>query len=128
MTTPTHGTPFELRNIHEGESSINRDETLFKYSPATPEELLADGEVITVLAKQTGRVPLMHDYSHVSKTGRPVRFLEAEEMRLVSTHPSVPVPEAIYAQFNGSHGDIIAPRNIMVDMCRCTTEMGYQRH
>ncbi|PGH26722.1 hypothetical protein AJ80_01668 [Polytolypa hystricis UAMH7299] len=56
MTAPTQGIPFELRNIHEGESYINRDGTLFKYTPLTPEELPADdGEVITVARQANGK-------------------------------------------------------------------------
>lgn len=106
MTAPVHGIPFELRNIHEGESYINRDGRLFRYSPVTPEELPADGEAITVLAKQMGRVLLMHDHSYVSKSGQAIRPSEAEAMRLVSKHSSIPAPEVIYAQFNGGHGSI----------------------
>ncbi|PGH02012.1 hypothetical protein AJ79_07750 [Helicocarpus griseus UAMH5409] len=106
MAAAVQGVPFELQNIREGESYINRHGTLFKCPRMTPEVLPADGEVITVLAKQTGRVLLMHDCSYVSKTGKSVRPSEAEAMRLVANQSAVPVPEVIYAQFSGGNGSI----------------------
>lgn len=106
MAASIEGIPFKLRNIHEGESYVNRDGTLFRYSPLTPGQLPVDGEVITVLCKQMGRVLIMHDYSYASKSGQSVRSVEAEAMRLVSKHSSVPVPEVIYGLFDGGYGNI----------------------
>ncbi|OAX79860.1 hypothetical protein ACJ72_05816 [Emergomyces africanus] len=111
ITVPSQGVLFTLANLHEGKSYIKRDGMLFEYSqpltrPVNPDDLPTDGEVITVLAKQMGRVLLMKDYSYISKTGRSVRPSEAEAMRLVEKHTFVPVPNVIYALFNDTNGDI----------------------
>ncbi|KKZ65090.1 hypothetical protein EMCG_01330 [[Emmonsia] crescens] len=111
MSVHRSGVPFTLTNLHEGESYIMRDEMLFEYSlppnpPVNPEDLPTDGEVITVLAKQMGRVILMYDYSYVSKTGRSVRPSEAEAMRLISKYTSIPAPKVVYALFSDTNGDI----------------------
>lgn len=74
--------------------------------PTTAEELPTDGEVITVLAKQMGRVLLVHDYSYITKYGQSVRPREAEGMRLASKHSSVPAPEVIYDQYSDKVGNI----------------------
>lgn len=58
-----------------------------------PFSLKAGQEVITVLAKQMGRLVLEWDFSWVTKTGFGIRLPEAEAMRLVFKHTGVPVPK-----------------------------------
>ena len=63
MPDPSQGIPFSWGNLN-GETYFNKDVRLFKYSatgePTTPEELPDEGEVITVHAKQMGRIVLVH--------------------------------------------------------------------
>jgi hypothetical protein len=107
MTDSLSGIPFELQNLHEGERYIKLDTALFKCSSSAGYgELHPDGEVITVLSKQMGRLVLEHDYSYISKSGTSVRHPEAEAMKLVLKHTSIPVPEVIFAQFSKDHGSI----------------------
>lgn len=44
--------------------------------------------------------------SPVTKSGHGVRRAEAEAMRLVSKHPSVPVPEVVSTNFGHGYGSI----------------------
>ncbi|CRG87972.1 hypothetical protein PISL3812_04994 [Talaromyces islandicus] len=53
-----------------------------------------------------GRIVLEYDFSYVVKSGRGVRYAEAEAMRLVSKHTSVPVPEVLFKSFSPDHGSI----------------------
>ncbi|KAK2809705.1 hypothetical protein FQN50_003550 [Emmonsiellopsis sp. PD_5] len=106
MVDPTQGIPFVTQNLRVGETYINKDGMLFEYTPVSSEELPADGELITVLAKQMGRVLLIRDRSYITKSGPSVRPLEAEGMKLVAKYTSVPAPEVIYTRFNDGRGTI----------------------
>ncbi|KKZ62994.1 hypothetical protein EMCG_02706 [[Emmonsia] crescens] len=99
IVDPTQGVPFASWNLRVGESYVNKNGILFEYSPVSSEELPADGELITVLAKQMGRVLLIRDRSYITKS-------EAEAMRLVAKYTSIPVPEVIYSIFSSDHGTI----------------------
>ncbi|KAK2787593.1 hypothetical protein FQN53_005043 [Emmonsiellopsis sp. PD_33] len=106
MVDPTQGIPFVPWKLQVGETYVNRDGMLFEYTPVGSEELPADGELITVLAMQMGRVLLIRDRSYITKSGPSVRRLEAEAMKLVAKYTSVPAPEVIYTRFNDGHGTI----------------------
>jgi hypothetical protein len=99
MTDPSGGIPFVMQNLQEGDRYIKKGNILLPCpSLEKPEDILklpADEEVITVLGKQWARLVLEYDFSIVRKSGHGVRPSEAEAMRLVSKHTSVPVPEVI---------------------------------
>jgi hypothetical protein len=78
--------------------SFEKPEDILKLTP--------DEEVITVLGKQWARVVLEYDFSIVRKSGFGARPPEAEAMRLVSKHTSVPVPEVISTGFGDDYGRI----------------------
>lgn len=94
MANPSDGIPFLLENLRQGHRYIKIGKTLFPCPPSADiSDLPLDQEIITVLSKQMGRIILEHDFSYVTKSGHGVRPAEAEAMRLVSKHTSVPVPE-----------------------------------
>lgn len=64
------------------------------------------GELITVLSKQSGRLVLGNDFSLVTKLGHGVRPAEAEAMRLVAEHTSVPVSKILFKSFSPDHSII----------------------
>lgn len=102
------GIPFEWENLQLGERFIKvNNKMLFPCSPTV--DVLAfppNKEVITVLGKQMARIVLEHDFSYVSKSGHGVRSSEAEAMKLVFEHTSVPVPEVLTTCFDGDEGNI----------------------
>jgi aminoglycoside phosphotransferase (APT) family kinase protein len=53
-----------------------------------------------------GRIVLEHDFADVTKYGHGIRPAEAEAMRLVSKHTSVPVPEVLFTKFDPDCGTI----------------------
>lgn len=92
MTDSSGGVPFHIRNMREGNRYIKSGTTLFPCPSSTDiSNLRPDQEVITVLSKQTGGIVVEHDSTYVTKSGERVRPAEAEAMRLVSKHTSVPV-------------------------------------
>jgi hypothetical protein len=107
MTDPSSGVPFQIQNLREGNRYIKKDKTLYPCPPFVDIlSLPPNQEVITVLSKQMGRLVLEHDFSYVTKSGHGVRPAEAEAMRLVSKHTSVPVAEMFFKSFSPDHGNI----------------------
>ncbi|KAK1145259.1 hypothetical protein N8T08_004412 [Aspergillus melleus] len=72
--------------------------------------LPVDEEFIRVLAKQSGRVVLEFDFSIVKKIGSTVLLPEAEAMRLLAEHTSIPSPTLISARFGPKEGCITMDR------------------
>ncbi|PLN79019.1 hypothetical protein BDW42DRAFT_173849 [Aspergillus taichungensis] len=107
MTSPSDDIPFLVENMREKNRYIKIGETLFP-CPSSVDilSLPPDQEILTVLSKQMGRNILEHVFSYVAKFGRGVRPAEAEAMRLVSKHTSVPVPEVFFTNFSPDHGTI----------------------
>ncbi|KAJ9369323.1 hypothetical protein DTO282E5_5985 [Paecilomyces variotii] len=94
--------------MREGNRYIKSGTTLFPCPSSTDiSNLRPDQEVITVLSKQTGGIVVEHDSTYVTKSGERVRPAEAEAMRLVSKHTSVPVPEVFFATFDPDWGRIV---------------------
>ncbi|GIK04362.1 hypothetical protein Aspvir_008443 [Aspergillus viridinutans] len=110
MADPSGGVPFVMQNLQEGNRYIKKGNILLPCpSFEKPEDILnlpPDEEVIIVLGRQMGRVVLEYDFSIVRKSGHGVRPPEAEAMRLVSRHTSVPSPEVIFTHFYGDRGSI----------------------
>lgn len=107
MTEPSGGIPFRMQNMRKGNRYIKKGNTLFPCSSLENiSDLPPDQEVITILSKQIGRIVLEHDFSYVTKSGHGVRPAEAEAMRLVAKHTSVPVPDVTYTKFGQDYGSI----------------------
>lgn len=101
------GIPFQWQNLRAGERYIKVDEMIFPCPPAVNVITFSPNkEVITVLSKQMARIVLEHDFSYVSKSGFGVRTSEAEAMKLVFEHTSVPIPEVLATCFAGDEGNI----------------------
>ena len=101
------GIPFQWENLRSGERYIRVDKMLFPCPPTVNVLTFPPNkEVITVLGKQMARIVLEHDFSYVSKSGYGVRTSEAEAMKLVFEHTSVPVPEVLVTCFDGDEGNI----------------------
>ncbi|EAS30335.3 phosphotransferase [Coccidioides immitis RS] len=100
------GVPFAYENLHVGETYLKLDKTLFRITPDAKKGPPLEGDVITVLSKQGGRLVLERDYSYVSKGGTAVRRFEVEAMKLVAKRTSVPLPEVIYSLISGCSGEI----------------------
>jgi hypothetical protein len=97
---PPKGVPYGVENLHQGDHYIKEGDIIIPcLSSVHPLSLSAHQELITVLAKQMGRLVLEWDLSWVTKTGSGVGPAEAEAMRLVFTHTDVPVPEVIFTDF-----------------------------
>lgn len=95
---PSNGRIYDQAN----DITIKVDNMLFPCPPTV--NVLAfppNKNVITVLDKQMARIVLEHDFSYVSKSGYGVRTSEAEAMKLVFEHTSVPVPEVLATCFDG---------------------------
>ncbi|PYI29849.1 kinase-like protein [Aspergillus indologenus CBS 114.80] len=115
MTDPSGGIPFRTQNMRKGDRYIKIGNTLFpcpEFENITDfiTDLPPDQELITVLDKQMGRIILEYDFSYVTKSGHGVRPAEAEAMRLVSKHTSVPVPEVFFTEFGHGYGSIYMTR------------------
>ncbi|KAF3390735.1 hypothetical protein DPV78_011256 [Talaromyces pinophilus] len=107
MTATATAVPISVQNYQEGRRYIKKDRLLYACpSPIDILSLSPSQEVITVLSKQFGRLVLEHDFSYVTKSGYGVRPVEAEAMRLVSQHTSVPVPEVLFKSFGPDYGYI----------------------
>lgn len=107
MSETTTGVPSLVQNYQEGNRYIKENQLLYACpSPVDILSLSPSQEVITVLSKQIGRLVLEHDFSYVTKSGHRVRPVEAEAMRLVSQHTSVPVPEVLFKIFGPDYGNI----------------------
>lgn len=103
----SEGIPWTLDNLKEGNTYIKDDKTLFPCSSSVDIfSLPPDQEVITVLSKQIGRLVLEHDFPWVTKSGHAVRPAEAEAMRLVAEHTSVPVSKILFKSSSPDHGVI----------------------
>lgn len=101
------GIPFQLENLRSGERYIKVDKILFPCPPTVNVPTLPPNkEVITALGKQMARVVLEHDFSYVPESGYGVRTSEAEAMKLVFKHTSVPVPEVLATCFDDDGGNI----------------------
>ncbi|RAK96386.1 aminoglycoside phosphotransferase family protein [Aspergillus ibericus CBS 121593] len=102
------GIPYAWQNLNPGQRYIKVDNKML--FPCPPDvnvlEFPPNKEVITILAKQMARLVLEIDFSIVSKSGHGVRHSEAEAMKLVFGHTSVPVPEVIVTSFDGEKGNI----------------------
>lgn len=64
-------------------------------------------EVVTVLDKLMGRIILEYDCLLVTKSGHGVQPTEAEAMRLISRHTTVPVPDVYHTNFSSEYGGFI---------------------
>lgn len=107
MTATATAVPISIKNYQEGRRYIKKDQLLYTCpSPIDILSLSPSQEVITVLSKQIGRLVLEHDFSYVTKSGHGVRLVEAEAMKLVSQHTSVPVPEVLFKSFGPDYGNI----------------------
>lgn len=107
---PSTEVPYEQRNLRKGHQYIKNGNTrLLCQSPVNPLDLEAGQEVVTVLAKQMGRLVLEWDFSWVTKSGFGVLSAEAEAMRLVFKHTDVPVPEVLFTEF--SPDEVIASQS-----------------
>lgn len=103
----SRGVPFQRQNLHPGERYIRVDEMIFPCPPTVNVLTFPPNkEVITVLSKHMSRIVLEHDFSYVSKSGYGVRPSEAEAMKFVFEHTSIPVPEVIVTCFAGDKGNI----------------------
>ncbi|KAL1847948.1 hypothetical protein Plec18170_008362 [Paecilomyces lecythidis] len=99
--------PFTLRNLEAGKHYIKKGKNILRCSPlVNPLDLPPDEEVIAVISKRMGRLVLEYDFSLVTKSGHAVLPAEAEAMKLVSRHTSVPVPEVLFATFRPGYGKI----------------------
>ncbi|GAB1198429.1 hypothetical protein APSETT444_007748 [Aspergillus pseudonomiae] len=101
------GIPYQWSNLRIGERYIRVGKMLFP-SPPTVDVFTfpPNKQVIKVLDKQMARVVLEHDFSYVSKSGYGIRTSEAEAMKLVFQHTSVPVPKVLVTRFDGDDGNI----------------------
>ena len=101
------GIPYQWSNLRIGERYIRVDQMLFP-SPPTVDVFTfpPNKQVIKVLDKQMARVVLEHDFSYVSKSGYGIRTSEAEAMKLVFQHTSVPVTKVLVTRFDGDDGNI----------------------
>lgn len=107
MSKTATAVPISIQNYQEGSRYIKKDQLLYDCpSPVDILSLSPSQEVIPVLSKQIGRLVLEHDFSYVTKSGYGVRPVEAEAMRLVSQHTSVPVPEILFKSFGSDYGNI----------------------
>ncbi|KAL3461500.1 hypothetical protein BJX64DRAFT_157480 [Aspergillus heterothallicus] len=107
MTDPSSSIPFQMQHMREGNRYIKKGNTLFPCpSFQNITDLPPDQELITVLSKQIGRIILEHGLSYVTKSGHGVRPAEAEAMRLVSKHTSIPAPEVLFTNFGPDNGGI----------------------
>ena len=111
MVDASEGVPFQIQNLQEGKRYIKRGQTLFPcpsfVNISTFFDLAPDEEVVIVLGKPMGRIILEYDFSFVTKSGHGVRPAEAEAMRLISKHTSVPVPEVYYTKFISEYNGFI---------------------
>lgn len=103
MSDVSKGVPFCVQNLQQGGRYIKRGTTLFP-CPSSVNissffDLAPGDEVVTVLAKPMARLVLEYDFSVVIKSGHGVEPAEAEAMKLVSRHTSVPVPKVYDTNF-----------------------------
>lgn len=111
MVDVSEGVPFQTRNLQVGSRYIKKDQMLFpcpsSVNAGNVFELAPDEEVVTVLDKPMGRIILEYDFSLVTKSGHGVRPVEAEAMRLISRHTTVPVPKVYQAGFSSEDNGFI---------------------
>ncbi|KAL2829273.1 kinase-like protein [Aspergillus cavernicola] len=107
QTQDSRGFPYQWCNLYPGKQYISvNNKWLYPCPPtAAPLPLPPDQEVIKVHRKHIARIVLEHDFSIVSKTGFGIRPPEAEAMKLVIQHTSVPVAKVVWADFTGSEID-----------------------
>ncbi|KAH8693269.1 hypothetical protein BGW36DRAFT_419293 [Talaromyces proteolyticus] len=92
-----------------GDQYIKKDKILLPCPPSVDVlSLPPDEQVISVLSKQGGRLVLEYDLSYITKSGHGVTPTEAEAMRLVFRHNSVPVPEILLKDFSPEDGGFIS--------------------
>lgn len=111
MANASKGVSVQIQNLQQRNWYINKGQALYlcpsSVTISSFFNLSHDQEVVIVLGKPIGRIILEYGFSFVTKSGHGLRPGEAEAIRLISKHVSVPVPEVYYTNFISEYNECI---------------------